>query len=1150
MIIVTLHGRLVMKAWVLILFVLLPFKAFPVEEGVWRTHQDSVVDNATRGDELYKTIFVQLKRLRRALKKEKLFNRVQFTLLENHIKDYNVKGATAILNDYQNRGGKEVDKVIQKILRKISAFKKNLKKKNTPAIIKGVSWAPATQGKVGVPLVLNGVAGTQNGDIVSYARVRGNCRFGSGTDLANRTLTMTAAGSCVVKATVSRVNHTPWDSGERSIAVALGTISGVRWTPATAGNVGTPLVLNAVSGTQNGDTVTYTKVSGSCNLGSGSERAGRTLTLVAVETCVVKATVERSGYNPWNSGNKSIAVSEGTLGSVGWTPSTSGRVGTPLVLDAVAGTQNGDTINYIKVSGSCRFGSGSESARRTLTFAVEETCVVKATVRRVGYHLWDSGNQSITVGPAPDIGGISWSIVTSGTVGTPLVLSAVNGTQEGDIVSYIQVGGQCGFGSGSEEEERTLNFSINGTCVVKARVERSGHSTWDSGNRTIAVGLGRITTLSWTPATTGRVGTPLTLEAVVGEKHYSDIVLYKRVSGDCRFGTEKRELSLRTLTFTAAGTCVVKATVERFGYHPWDSGNKIITVKPAPTLSGISWTPASTGTVGTPLVLDGVVGAQSGDTVTYTKVSGNCVFSNGSELERRTLNFLTAGTCVVRAMVERIGYTPWVSGDQSIEAGGESMVALPCGGFAPGGMQFYSNNKAFAVVQENGSVVTWGAPSYGGDSSGVPTGSLSSGVVQVFNTVSAFAALKSDGTVVTWGTGSDGGDSSSVSGGSLNDGTKVCQIYATEKAFAALKEDGSVVTWGSATHGGNLSVMKLYYRFPNWEAFPVHPSLYGSGVSKIVAGASAFAALKDDGSIFTWGHEDKGGDGIRTGARTLDIRPILRSGGFVDIYSNDHAFAAIKEETVNGEKVRSVVSWGSSGYGGKSPESELAGGVDRIYSNKKAFAALMEDGSVVAWGNSDTGGSLGSAANDLQSGVKDIVSNEFTFVALKNDGSLVSWGTLYDSDSSYMTAFPASDLASNVERVISNYYAFAALKSDGSVVVWGEHRGGGDISGMGTTLDSGVVELAGTVNSFAALKSDGSVVAWGSSSAIPRSIIDTTCLSSGVVKFGASTNKAYVAIKDDGTLVTWGDPLTGGYLYYGGNGHQLEKCDLSLDELL
>ena len=68
---------------------------------------------------------------------------------------------------------------------------------------------------------------------------------------------------------------------------------------------------------------------------------------------------------------------------------------------------------------------------------------------------------------------------------------------------------------------------------------------------------------------------------------------------------------------------------------------------------------------------------------------------------------------------------------------------------------------AFAAMKEDGCVVTWGFPSYGGDSSSVAS-QLQGGIVQVTGNGQAFAAMKEDGSVVTWGSPEDGGDSSSI----------------------------------------------------------------------------------------------------------------------------------------------------------------------------------------------------------------------------------------------------------------------------------------------------------------------------------------------------------------------------------------------------
>ena len=73
----------------------------------------------------------------------------------------------------------------------------------------------------------------------------------------------------------------------------------------------------------------------------------------------------------------------------------------------------------------------------------------------------------------------------------------------------------------------------------------------------------------------------------------------------------------------------------------------------------------------------------------------------------------------------------------------------------------------------------------------------------------------------------------------------------------------------------------------------------------------------------------------------------------------------------------SVVTWGDNRYGGDSSSvsSQLNSGVTQIFSNSGAFAALKNDGSVVTWGNSDYGGD--SSSVDLSSGVTQIFSTGY-----------------------------------------------------------------------------------------------------------------------------------------------------------------------------
>ena len=80
----------------------------------------------------------------------------------------------------------------------------------------------------------------------------------------------------------------------------------------------------------------------------------------------------------------------------------------------------------------------------------------------------------------------------------------------------------------------------------------------------------------------------------------------------------------------------------------------------------------------------------------------------------------------------------------------------------------------------------------------------SGNVTKIQATERAFAALRSDGSVVCWGTPEYGGDSSNVEA-QLK---RVSAIQSTKHAFAALLENGSVVTWGHAFYGGILSISR------------------------------------------------------------------------------------------------------------------------------------------------------------------------------------------------------------------------------------------------------------------------------------------------------------------------------------------------------
>jgi len=311
----------------------------------------------------------------------------------------------------------------------------------------------------------------------------------------------------------------------------------------------------------------------------------------------------------------------------------------------------------------------------------------------------------------------------------------------------------------------------------------------------------------------------------------------------------------------------------------------------------------------------------------------------------------------------------------------------------------------------------------------------------------AFAALKSDGTVAAWGSPQFGGDASDPVGGAL---TGVTAVVPNSLAFAAIKEGGAVVTWGFPLTGGDFTCLPDAFEGLPCTAAPA--GSLSSGVTSISSTIAAFAALKADHSVVTWGLGLLGGDSSSPVGGALT--------GVNAIAAGDFAFAALRSGG-------SVVAWPPGDQGGDPtctpsdtcapvPDGSLTDGVVALFANERAFAALKQDGSVVAWGNPRWGGDpsctldgcTAAPAGSLSGGVTQIMSTGpvtnsqgGAFVARKQDGSVVTWGATAAAGNS---SAPVGGALTGVSQVFSNDSAGAAVRENGSVATWGTAETGGD----------------------------------------------------------------------------------------------------------
>lgn len=449
----------------------------------------------------------------------------------------------------------------------------------------------------------------------------------------------------------------------------------------------------------------------------------------------------------------------------------------------------------------------------------------------------------------------------------------------------------------------------------------------------------------------------------------------------------------------------------------------------------------------------------------------------------------------------------------------------------------YDNSNQI-IKYSSGKVITIGDPTRGGDSSNV-TLELNSGIESMISSARSIAALNSDGKVIVWGLTIDtpslegnqkqAADISDISN-QIQSG--IHTIQTTIKSMSALNNTGGVINWGNNIYGGDSKIYGTQ-NFGNGSLVPpTNPSYLfindisnqiETDVKELYATHFSVAALKNDGTVVTWGNAASGGmKGTYLGSvRTITAGTTYRdlSNELIDVkalYTSTEAFAALRGDG-------RVISWGRYQDNFFDISNNLHN-VTTVFSNNAAFAALKNDGSVIAWGNPSTGGNPSLAVkNALSSNISFVYANSDAFAAVDNSGGVIRWG-LSSSGAGALPSNVSQELTSGVITIYSTITAFAALKSGGKVVTWGQSTQGGNSTDVSGELQSGVISVAATERAFAALKEDGKVITWGDSLYGGSSIDVSNDIQSGVVKIAANA-RSFLAIKENGSIITWGDPL-------------------------
>jgi alpha-tubulin suppressor-like RCC1 family protein len=336
-----------------------------------------------------------------------------------------------------------------------------------------------------------------------------------------------------------------------------------------------------------------------------------------------------------------------------------------------------------------------------------------------------------------------------------------------------------------------------------------------------------------------------------------------------------------------------------------------------------------------------------------------------------------------------------------------------------------------------------------------------------------------------WGYNSPGelGDSTTTSKSSpvqtIAGGNNWKQVYVGDFHTAAIKTDGTLWTWGSNDNGyGQLGDSTTTNK-----SSPVQTIAGGTNWKQVAARNYNTAAIKTDGTLWLWGSNGSGqlGDSTTTN-KSSPVQTIAGGTNWRQVACGDSTIAAIKTDGT-------LWTWGSN-FNGKlgdntttsksSPVQTIAGGTNwRQVACGGHTAAIKTDGTLWLWGW-NTNGQLGDSTTTSKSSPvqtiaggtnwRQVASGAYHTAAIKTDGTLWTWGEgIYGQlgdNTSVNKSSPVQTVAggTNWRQVACSFRHTAAIKTDGTLWSWG--LGGSGQLGDNTTTDksSPVQTIAGGTN--------------------------------------------------------------------------------------
>ena len=272
------------------------------------------------------------------------------------------------------------------------------------------------------------------------------------------------------------------------------------------------------------------------------------------------------------------------------------------------------------------------------------------------------------------------------------------------------------------------------------------------------------------------------------------------------------------------------------------------------------------------------------------------------------------------------------------------------------------------------------------------------------------SAIKTDGTLWTWGYNAYGQLGINVAGSTtyrttpvttFAGGTNWKQVECGGNHTVAIKTDGTLWTWGNnnAGHLGNNTTTT--------RCTPVTTFAGGTNWKQVAGANNLTAAIKTDGTLWTWGNNGSGQLGINnTNTRCTPVTTFAGGTNWKQVACSDNHMLAIKTDGT-------LWVWGQNSYGKlgvndtiyrSTPVTTFAGGTNWKQVGSR-YQAIKTDGTLWTWGD-NTNGQLGTGDTTTRctpvttfaggTNWKQVAVGFNCALAIKTDGTLWGWGSNSD----------------------------------------------------------------------------------------------------------------------------------------------------------